>query len=129
MTTRSQESEHEEVLSNLMDLQSRLRGDPSSMILPRRAHSDLLPQPETVAIVIDDVTVEAAMDAEEPPSTEAMIEETADAEARLVALQARLEELQAQIERLERSKAAAAAPETGASVIELQRAVDRRLQD
>jgi hypothetical protein len=48
---RNDDGSHEVVVSNLLDLQSRLRGDPASMVLPREGRPDLL------TVEMDDVAV------------------------------------------------------------------------
>ena len=86
---------HQVVLSNLCDLQARLRGDPATLVLARGpAH-------------IDDGTV-PVYHASPAPSDEAVL-----AERRVAELQARLAELEHEF----------------TSVVDLQRAIDRRLRD
>jgi hypothetical protein len=75
------EPEHQAVLSNLYDLQARLRGDPASLVPPRsRARMDRF-----------------GSDSAEPA------ELVRAAEARVTALKARLDQLEAEIQSITRS--------------------------
>jgi hypothetical protein len=75
------EPEHQAVLSNLFDLQARLRGDPASLVPPRsRAR---VAAPDRGAVRPDEL-VRAA-------------------EARVTALRARLDQLEAELQSIARS--------------------------
>jgi len=114
--TRS-EPEHEVVLSNLYDLQARLRGDPASLVPARRpAH-------------IDDARIIPISESPEPTPSDL----ATAAEARVASLQARLAQLEGEftsvVARLWPGPIDPhqhALPD--AAVVQLQRAIDRRLQ-
>ena len=117
---------HEAVVSNLLDLQARLRGDPASMVVPKVGRPSV---PEHVAVQHDDLVV--SVDA--PPDHQGHVLETQtqDAEERIEALRRRLQFLELEIDAYE--SVAADAPEEAparvaeANVIDLQQAVERRL--
>jgi hypothetical protein len=109
---RDDDGSHETVVSNLLDLQSRLRGDPASMVLPREGRPDLL------TVEIDDVAVGTAVG----PTRERRIE----------ALRRKLEFLELEIDAYE--QAAQEPPKTTpverlpeADVTGLQHDVEERL--
>ena len=117
---------HDAVISNLLDLQARLRGDPASMVVPKVGRPTA---PDPVAIGQDDVVVievaESAAPTAEPPASEQ------DAEDRIEALRRKLQFLELEIDAYEGAvsdlPAAPAEPVAEADVIDLQHAVDRRL--
>jgi hypothetical protein len=49
---RDDDGSHETVVSNLLDLQARLRGDPGSMLLPRGGR-----RPDLLTVEVDEVAV------------------------------------------------------------------------
>jgi hypothetical protein len=105
--------EHEAVMSNLMDIQARLRGDPASLVLPRGRRRD-----DTTTVRHDDVGV-------------TMEEDGADPERRIESLRRRLEYLELEIDAYEQAaddghEAEPATPIT-ADVGELQHVVEERL--
>lgn len=114
---------HDAVVSNLLDLQARLRGDPASMVVPKVGRPTV---PDPVAIVQDDVVV-----IEVPESVDPLEAGTQDAEDRIEALRRRLQFLELEIDAYESAvsdlPATPAEPVGEADVIELQHAVDRRL--
>lgn len=114
---------HDAVVSNLLDLQARLRGDPASMVVPKVGRPTV---PHPVAIVQDDVVV-----IEVPESVDPLEAGTQDAEDRIEALRRRLQFLELEIDAYESAvsdlPATPAEPVGEADVIELQHAVDRRL--
>jgi hypothetical protein len=89
-------AQHDAVVSNLMDLQARLRGDPASLVLPRDGRRD-----ETTTVRHDDVSVTVGEDDLEP-------------ERRIEALKRRLEYLELEIDAYEHVAAEAedAQPQT-----------------
>ena len=117
---------HDAVMSNLLDLQARLRGDPASMVVPKVGRP---PVADPVAIVQDDVVV---IEAPEPaaPTDEPSVG-TQDAEDRIEALRRKLQFLELEIDAYESAvsdlPATPAEPVAEADVIDLQHAVDRRL--
>ena len=114
---------HDAVVSNLLDLQARLRGDPASMVVPKVGRPTV---PDPVAIVQDDVVV-----IEVPESVDPLEAGTQDAEDRIEALRRRLQFLELEIDAYESAvsdlPATPAEPVGEADVIDLQHAVDRRL--
>ncbi|MFI5055586.1 MAG: hypothetical protein ACHQAW_04205 [Actinomycetota bacterium] len=114
---------HDAVVSNLLDLQARLRGDPASMVVPKVGRPTV---PNPVAIVQDDVVV-----IEVPESVDPLEAGTQDAEDRIEALRRRLQFLELEIDAYESAvsdlPATPAEPVGEADVIDLQHAVDRRL--
>ena len=117
------EMPHDAVVSNLLDLQARLRGDPASMVVPKVGRPTV---PDPVAIVQDDVVV-----IEVPESVDPLEAGTQDAEDRIEALRRRLQFLELEIDAYESAvsdlPATPAEPVGEADVIDLQHAVDRRL--
>lgn len=117
---------HDAVMSNLLDLQARLRGDPASMVVPKVGRPTA---PDPVAIVQDDVVVievpESAAPTADPPGGEQ------DAEDRIEALRRKLQFLELEIDAYESAVSdvpgTPAEPVVEADVIDLQHAVDRRL--
>jgi hypothetical protein len=113
-------------MSNLLDLQARLRGDPASMVVPKVGRPTA---PDPVAIVQDDVVVievpESAAPTADPPGGEQ------DAEDRIEALRRKLQFLELEIDAYESAVSdvpgTPAEPVVEADVIDLQHAVDRRL--
>ena len=117
---------HDAVISNLLDLQARLRGDPASMVVPRVGRPTL---PDPVAIVQDDVVVIEVPESAAP--TDAPVAGEQDAEDRIEALRRKLQFLELEIDAYESAvsdiPATPAEPVGEAHVIDLQHAVDRRL--
>jgi hypothetical protein len=117
---------HDAVMSNLLDLQARLRGDPASMVVPKVGRPTA---PDPVAIVQDDVVVievpESAAPTADPPGGEQ------DAEDRIEALRRKLQFLELEIDAYESAVSdlpgTPAEPVVEADVTDLQHAVDRRL--
>lgn len=117
---------HEAVMSNLLDLQARLRGDPASMVVPKVGRPTA---PDPVAIMQDDVVVievpESAAPTADPPGGEQ------DAEDRIEALRRKLQFLELEIDAYESAVSdvpgTPAEPVVEADVTDLQHAVDRRL--
>ena len=117
---------HQAVISNLLDLQARLRGDPASMVMPRVGRPMI---PDPVAVMHDDLVVSEAPRAERANGG-ALVAETHDAEERIEALRRRLQFLELEIDAFETAIAEVPMeprPAGEASVIDLQRAVERRL--
>ncbi len=114
---------HEAVVSNLMDLQARLRGDPASLILPRegRRAGVATVQADDVAVSTDDVSVSTRPEVAQDP------------ERRIEALRRKLEFLELEIDAYEQAAdempAPAEEPPPAADVIELQHAVEERLAE
>jgi hypothetical protein len=111
-------AQHDTVVSNLMDLQARLRGDPGSLVLPREGRRDRSADTTTVRSGDVSVTVEE-MEVEEDP------------ERRIESLRRRLEYLELEIDAYEHAaeeprEAPAPAP-VQADVAELQHVVEERL--
>jgi len=106
-------SQHDAVVSNLMDLQARLRGDPASLVLPRDGRRD-----DSVTVRHGDVSVTTG-------------DEKHDAESRIEALKRRLEYLELEIDAYEHVAAEARDAEPAApiktDVGELQHVVEERL--
>ena len=121
------EMPHEAVISNLLDLQARLRGDPASMVVPKVGRPSV---PEPVAVVRGDLIV-----TETPhptaPRADRLAADTQDAEERIEALRRRLQFLELEIDAYETAVAeapeASSEPVLEADVIDLQQAVERRL--
>jgi hypothetical protein len=117
---------HDAVMSNLLDLQARLRGDPASMVVPKVGRPTA---PDPVAIMQDDVVVievpESAAPTADPPGGEQ------DAEDRIEALRRKLQFLELEIDAYESAVSDVPGtpeePVVEADVIDLQHAVDRRL--
>jgi len=105
-------SRHDAVVSNLMDLQARLRGDPASLVLPRDGRRD---DPTTVRH--DDLRVTVGNEL--------------DPERRIEALKRRLEYLELEIDAYEHVAAEAQDPQPATpiktDVGELQHVVEERL--
>jgi len=105
-------SQHDAVVSNLMDLQARLRGDPASLVLPREGRRD---DPTTVRH--DDLSVTVGNEL--------------DPERRIEALKRRLEYLELEIDAYEHVAAEAQDPQLATpiktDVGELQHVVEERL--
>ena len=121
-----EEAPHEAVVSNLLDLQARLRGDPASMVVPKVGRPTV---PDPVALVQDDVVV-----IEEPPpapSDDPLVAGTQDAEDRIEALRRKLQFLELEIDAYESAvsdlPATPVEPVVDADVNDLQHAVNRRL--
>ena len=121
------EMPHEAVVSNLLDLQARLRGDPASMVVPKVGRPTV---PDPVAIVQDDVVIT------EVPSPQGPLADPLDAgaqaaEDRIEALRRKLQFLELEIDAYESAvsdlPATPAKPVAEADVIDLQHAVNRRL--
>src|SRR6186997_1290924 len=92
-----EEAPHEAVVSNLIDLQARLRGDPASMVVPKVGRPTV---PDPIAVVEDDVAVIAApgMTA---PTEDRLVAGTQDAEDRIEALRRKLQFLELEIDAYE----------------------------
>ena len=121
-----EEAPHEAVVSNLLDLQARLRGDPASMVVPKVGRPTVL---DPVALVQDDVVV-----IEEPapaPIDDLLVAGTQDAEDRIEALRRKLQFLELEIDAYESAvsdiPATPVEPVVDADVNDLQHAVNRRL--
>ena len=118
---------HDAVISNLLDLQARLRGDPASMVVPKVGRPTVS---DPVAIVQDDVVV-TEVPAPEAPVADPLESGTQDAEDRIEALRRKLQFLELEIDAYESAvsdlPATPAEPVDEADVIDLQHAVDRRL--
>ena len=108
-------SQHDAVMSNLMDIQARLRGDPASLVLPRDGRREQRADATTVRSGDVSVTVEA----EVAP------------DRRIGALRRRLEYLELEIEAYEHAADlphdAPRAVRVRADVAELQLLVEERL--
>ena len=118
---------HEAVISNLLDLQARLRGDPASMVVPKVGRPTV---PDPVAIVQDDVVI-TEVPSPEAPLADPLEAGTQDAEDRIEALRRKLQFLELEIDAYESAvsdlPATPAELVAEADVIDLQHAVDRRL--
>jgi hypothetical protein len=112
------DSDHEAVVSNLMDLQARLRGDPASLLLARQGR-----RADEVTVETDTVSVTSA------PAPDADI----SPERRIEALRRKLEFLELEIDAYEQAAeeppSAPKEPPPAADVIELQHAVEERLAE
>jgi hypothetical protein len=106
-------AQHDAVVSNLMDLQARLRGDPASLVLPRDGRRD-----DATTVRHGDLSVTVG-------------EDDVDPERRIEALKRRLEYLELEIDAYEHVAAEAedAEPQTpiNTDVGELQHVVEERL--
>jgi hypothetical protein len=106
-------SQHDAVVSNLMDLQARLRGDPASLVLPREGRRD-----DPMTARHDDLSVTVGNDEVDP-------------ERRIEALERRLEYLELEIDAYEHVAAEAQdaqpAEPIKTDVGELQHVVEERL--
>ena len=117
---------HEAVVSNLLDLQARLRGDPASMIIPRVGRPKV---PDFVSVEHAGLVVTEVP--EPAPSKDPSVLEPYDAADRIDVLRRRLQFLELEIDAYE--NAIANAPEASsdavieADVTDLQQAVERRL--
>jgi hypothetical protein len=104
---------HDAVVSNLMDLQARLRGDPASLVLPRGGR-----RLDTTTVREGDVSVTVG-------------DEEAGSERRIESLRRRLEYLELEIDAYEQVADEAQGAEPAApiktDVWELQHVVDERL--
>jgi hypothetical protein len=109
---------HRAVMSNLRDLQARLRGDPASLVLPREGRRS----EEAVTVSTDDVAV-----ATEPAQPQR------DPASRIQALRRKLEFLELEIDAYEQaadaSATSAATPPADADVVGLQQTVEERLAE
>ena len=121
------EMPHEAVVSNLLDLQARLRGDPASMVVPKVGRPTV---PDPVAIVQDDVVI-TEVPSPQGPLADPLDAGVQDAEDRIEALRRKLQFLELEIDAYESAvsdlPATPAKPVAEADVIDLQHAVDRRL--
>jgi hypothetical protein len=117
---------HDAVMSNLLDLQARLRGDPASMVVPKVGRPTA---PDPVAIVQDDVVVIEVPESAAPTTDQPGGEQ--DAEDRIEALRRKLQFLELEIDAYESAVSdlpgTPAEPVVEADVTDLQHAVDRRL--
>jgi len=106
-------SQHDAVVSNLMDLQARLRGDPASLVLPRDGRRD-----DATTVREGDLSVTVG-------------EGETDPERRIESLRRRLEYLELEIDAYEQAADephdAEPATPIETDVGELQHAVDGRL--
>jgi hypothetical protein len=106
-------SQHDAVVSNLMDLQARLRGDPASLVLPREGRRD-----DPMTVRHDDLSVTVGNDELDP-------------DRRIEALERRLEYLELEIDAYEHGAAEAQdaqpAEPIKTDVGELQHVVEERL--
>jgi hypothetical protein len=118
-TSEGDDLGHQAVVSNLMDLQARLRGDPASLVLPREGRRSA----DTVAVTDGDVSVST-----EPGTTDQL-----EPQQRIEALRRKLEYLELEIDAYEHAAEEASAPPVepppAADVIELQHAVEERLAE
>jgi hypothetical protein len=124
------DSQHDAVVSNLLDLQARLRGDPASLFQARKSHHAVAEPVTPVSVVESDVRVTVTPEPEEAP--DAAIAGTEDAEHRIQALQRRLEFLELEIDAYEDAATAEQTPAPKiepAPVTDLQHSVDVRLRD
>ncbi len=97
---------HEAVISNLLDLQARLRGDPASMIIPRVGRPKV---PDFVSVEHEGLVVTEVPEPE--PSNDASVRAPYDAADRIDALRRRLQFLELEIDAYENAIAdAPAAP-------------------
>jgi hypothetical protein len=105
---------HDAVVSNLMDLQARLRGDPASLVLPRGGR-----RLDTTTVREGDVSVTVGP------------EDESDPEERIESLRRRLEYLELEIDAYEHvadeAQNAPPASPINTDVGELQHVVDERL--
>jgi hypothetical protein len=110
---------HQAVMSNLRDLQARLRGDPASLVLPRDGRRSS----EAVTVSTGDVSVTS-----EPEPTEKL-----PPERRIEVLRRKLEYLELEIDAYEHAAGEASLPPVeplpAADVVELQHAVEERLAE
>ncbi|MEP6757980.1 MAG: hypothetical protein ABJB55_02160 [Actinomycetota bacterium] len=119
---------HQAVVSNLLDLQARLRGDPASMIVPRVRP----PVPSAPVLVShDDVAVTETPDVSQPDEpVDRLLVETDDAEERIDALRRRLQYLELEIDAYASAAPAIPVQDERAigegNVTDLQHAVERR---
>jgi hypothetical protein len=125
------DSQHDAVVSNLLDLQARLRGDPASLFQARKSHHPVAEPVAPVSVVESDVGVTVTP---EPEGTQpdTVIEAAEDAEHRIQALQRRLEFLELEIDAYEDAATAEQTPAPKiqpAPVTDLQHSVDVRLRD
>jgi len=118
---------HQAVISNLLDLQARLRGDPASMVVPKVGRPTV---PDRVSVEHGDVVVSAVPD-QKMPTDDRLVADTQDAEERIEALRRRLQFLELEIDAYESVVAEPpqepSQPVVEANVIDLQQAVERRL--
>ena len=125
-------SPHRAVMSNLLDIQARLRGDPASLIQARDGRRD------EIEIALGGVSVVASADAqvddqapiEDRLPFEREAPDTDEAQRRIESLRRRLAFLEMEIDAYEHAAPAADAGEPvhiDAPVTELQQAVDERL--
>jgi hypothetical protein len=114
--TGDEDTGHEAVVSNVMDLQARLRGDPASLVLAREGR-----RAEVVTVETDELLVSTRPRAEPNP------------ERRIEALRRKLEFLELEIDAYEHAADEPPAPPEdpppAADVIELQHAVEERLAE
>ena len=119
---------HEAVISNLLDLQARLRGDPASMIIPRVGRPKV---PDFVSVEHEGLEVTEVP--EPAPSNDASVRAPYDAADRIDVLRRRLQFLELEIDAYENAIAdAPGAPAdavVAADVSDLQQAVERRLSE
>jgi hypothetical protein len=110
---------HQAVMSNLRDLQARLRGDPASLVLPRDGRRSS----EAVTVSTGDVSVTS-----EPEPTEKL-----PPERRIEVLRRKLEYLELEIDAYEHAAGETSLPQVeplpAADVVELQHAVEERLAE
>src|SRR3990170_5530610 len=86
---------HGMVVSNLLDLQARLRGDPASLVSPREGRSTSSLDP--VEVTHDDLVVAEPL-RRLRPAPEPLVEAIDDADERIQALQRRLQFLELEID-------------------------------
>jgi hypothetical protein len=120
---------HQAVISNLLDLQARLRGDPASMVVPKVGRPTV---PDRVSVAHDDVVVSEVPDKKRSaPAEDRLVAGAQDAEERIEALRRRLQFLELEIDAYEsvvaESPEELPQPVADANVIDLQQAVERRL--
>lgn len=118
---------HEAVISNLLDLQARLRGDPASMIIPRVGRPKV---PDFVSVEHEGLVVTEVPEPER--SNDASVRAPYDAADRIDALRRRLQFLELEIDAYENAIADAPAAPADAVVeadVSDQQAVERRLSE
>jgi hypothetical protein len=123
------EMPHGMVVSNLLDLQARLRGDPASLVAPRAGRSATSVEP--VEVANDDLTIVAAPVQRLRAAPDPLTDAVDDADERIQALQRRLQFLELEIDAYGNAVTTEGTqpppPTTEASVVDLQHVVEGRL--
>jgi hypothetical protein len=125
MGRRRDGSSHDAVLSNILDLQSRLRGDPASLFQPREGRPPITDAFELVAVSHGELEVS---DGSPRPRPEPIVEAVEGTEQRISELQRRLQLLELDIETYEESHRDPQRQGVATSVVDLQKTIDRRLR-